>query len=182
MPEIEEETDLADRVREDFGCGEIFDAGAEAAVDVELKARSGVVAGEVDFAGGDEEVAVDEVDEAVGEVAGEVGSEVGGTILFEAAGDVDAGEAFGGEFDVGIGFVVAEENVVTGLVLLDQVVFKREGLFVVVAEDVVEVAGLRDEGAGLGFGEAVFVEVGADAGAKRTRFSYVDNLAGCVFI
>ena len=47
---------------------------------------------EVDVAGGHLEVAVDEVDEAVGEVAGEVGAEVGAAVLAQAAGDVDAGE------------------------------------------------------------------------------------------
>jgi hypothetical protein len=36
-----------------------------------------VVAREIDLATGDEEAAVDEVDQAVREVAGEVGSEVG---------------------------------------------------------------------------------------------------------
>ena len=44
-------------------CGdEVFYAGAEAALDVVLQAGAGVVAVEIDLAGGDEEAAVDDVD------------------------------------------------------------------------------------------------------------------------
>jgi hypothetical protein len=75
---VEEELDVADGLFVDLGGGEALDAGAEAALDVVLQAGAGMVAREVDLAAGDEEAAVDEVDEAVGEVAGEVWAEVGG--------------------------------------------------------------------------------------------------------
>ena len=42
---------------------------------------------------GDEEAAVDEIDEAMGEIAREVGAEVGAAILAQAAGDEDFGVA-----------------------------------------------------------------------------------------
>ena len=82
---FEEELDVADGLLVDVGGGEAFDAGAETAFDVVLEAGAGVVALEVDLAGGDEEGAVDEVDEEVGKVAGEVGAEVEGDVLAEAS-------------------------------------------------------------------------------------------------
>ena len=106
---------------------EAGDAGAVAAVDVVFETGVGMSAVKVDFTGGDFEIAMDEIDEAVGEVAGEVRAEVS-AILTEAASDVDAGELFVGEFDVGVGFVVAEEDIEAGPVLLDQVVFEQQRL------------------------------------------------------
>ena len=179
---FEEEAGLADGLGVFGGGDEAFDAGAEAAADVVLQAGVGVFAVEVDFAGGDFELAVDEVGEAVGEVAGEVGTEVGGAVFAEAAGDEDAGDAFAREFDVGVGFVVLEEDVEAGLVLLDEVVFEGEGLFFVFDDDVVEVGGFGDEGTGFGFREAVVGEVVADAGAEVLRFADVDDVAEGVFV
>jgi hypothetical protein len=138
--------------------------------------------GEVDLAGGDFEVAVDEVDEAVGEVTGEVGAVVGGAVLAEAAGDEDAGELFGGDLDIGVGFVVAEEDVEAGFVLFDEGVFEGEGFLFVVDDDVVEVAGLGDEGAGFGVGEGVLGEVVADAGAEDFGLADVEDLAVGVLV
>ena len=147
---VEEEPDVGDgggvfKIR-----GEPGGAGAETAVDVVLQAGIGVELGEIDFAGGDFEVTVDEVDEAVGEVAGEVGAVVGAAVFAEAAGHEDAGELFGGDLDVRVGFVVAEEDVEAGLVLLDERVFEGERFLFVVDDDVVNVAGDTDHRAVLG--------------------------------
>ena len=125
---VEEHLDVADGLFVGVGGDQAFDAGAQAALDVVLQAGAGVVAVEIDLARGDEEGAVDEVDEAMGQVAGEVGAEVGSAILTEAAGDEDLGVAVGeGDLDVGVGLVVAEEDVEAWLALLDEVVFKGEG-------------------------------------------------------
>jgi hypothetical protein len=178
---VEEEAGVADGGGVGFGGGEAFGAGAEAAVDVVLEAGVGVLAVEVDVATGNFEVAVDKVDEAVGEVGGEVGAVVL-AVFFEAAGDVDAGEFFVGDFQVGVGFVVAEEDVEAGLVLLDEVVFEGEGLLFVIDEDVVDVVGGGEEGACAGVGETVLVEVAADAVAEAFRLADVEDLAFGVFI
>jgi len=103
-------------------------------------------------------------------------------VLAEAAGDEDAGELFGGEFDVGVGFVVAEEDVEAGFVLLDEGVFEGEGLLFVVDDDVVEVAGLCDEGASFGVGEGVLGEVVADAGAEDFGLADVEDLSVGVLV
>ncbi len=93
------------------------------------------------------------IDEAVREVAGEIGAEVGGAVLAQAAGDEDLGVAVGErELDVGVGLVVAQQNVEARLALLDEVVFERERFVLVGDGDVFEVDGLAHERAGLGVG------------------------------
>jgi hypothetical protein len=142
-----------------------------------------MVAREVDLAGGDEEAAVDEVDEAVGQVAGEVGAEVGGTIAAQAAGDEDLGVAVGeGELDVGVGLVIAQEDIEAWLALLDEVVFEGKGLVLVGDDDVIDVDGLAHERAGLGVGLRSFEEVRADARAQVFGLADVDDLALGVFV
>ncbi len=137
-----------------------------------------MVAGEIDLAAGDEEAAVDEVDEAMGEVAGEVRAEVGAAVLAEAAGDEDFGVAIGErELDVGVGLVVAQQDVEARLALLDEVVFEGEGFVLVGDGDVLDIDGLAHERAGLGVGLRGFEEVGADARAQVLGLADVDDLA-----
>ncbi len=150
---VEEELDVADDLAVVVGGDEAVDAGAEAALDVVLQAGARVVAVEVDLAGGDQEAAVDDVDEAVREIAGEVRAEVRRAVAAKAAGDEDLGVAVGErELDVGVGLVVAEEDVEAGLALLDEIVFKRERFMLVGDGDVFEVYGFAHERAGLRVG------------------------------
>ena len=121
---------------------------------------------------------MDEVDEAVGEVAGEVGAEVGAAVLAQAAGDEDLGVAVAErELDVGVGLVVAQQDVEARLALLDEVVFEGEGFALVGDGDVFDVDGLAHERAGLGVRLVGFEEVGADAGAEVLGLADVDDLA-----
>ena len=83
---------------------------------------------------------VDEVDQPVRQIGREVRAEVGGAVLAQAAGDVDARVFLAGELDVGVGLVVAQQDVEARLVLLDEVVFERQRLLFVVDQDVVDVA------------------------------------------
>ena len=66
-----------------FG-GETGDAGAKAAPDVVLETGARVVAVEIDIAGRDQKVAMDEIDDAVGEVRREKGAVVFGFVLLVA--------------------------------------------------------------------------------------------------
>jgi hypothetical protein len=63
---LEEQPGIADGVRVEFRGGKAFDAWAEAAVYVVLEAGTRMVAGEIDLATGDEEAAMDELDDAIG--------------------------------------------------------------------------------------------------------------------
>ena len=180
---FEEKLRVADGFGVGFLGGEVFNAGAEAATDVVLEAGAGVETGEIDLATGKKKAAMDEVDDAVGEVAGEVGAVVHAAVAAETAGDEDFGPAISeGELDVGIGFVVAQQDVEAWLALLDEVVFQGKGFVLVVDEDVVDVDGVAHEGAGFGVGLGGFEEVGADAGAEVFGLADVDDLAVGVLI
>ena len=180
---FEEHLRVADGFAIDLGSGEALDAGAEAALDVVLQAGAGMVAREVDLAAGQEEAAMDEVDDAMGEVAGEIGAVVGAAVFAQAAGDEDFGIAVAeGELDVRVGLVVAKQDIEAWLALLDEVVFKGEGLVLVVDEDVVDVDSLAHERAGLGVGLGAFEQVGADAGAEVLGLADVDDFAVGVLV
>ena len=183
MAAFEEELGVADGALVELWGGQTLDAWAEAAVNVELEAGAQMVAREIDLATGDEKAAVDEFDDAIGKVAGKVGAVVSGAVFAQAAGDEDFGEAVGeGELDVGVGFVVAEEDVEAGMALLDEVVFKSEGLLLIGDEDVVEVDGLAHEGAGFCVNLRSFKEVGADARTEALGLADVDDFAFGVFV
>ena len=91
-------------------------------------------------------MAVDEVHQAVRQVAGEVRAEVSRAVLAQPPRDVDARILLAGQLDVGIGLVVAQQDVEARLVLLDQVVLERQRLLLVVDQDVVDVARLARSG------------------------------------
>ena len=121
---------------------------------------------------------MDELDDAVGEVAGKVGTVVGGTIFAEAARNEDLGVAVGeGELDVGVGFVVAQQDVEARLALLDEVVLKGQGLVLVGNEYVLNVDGLAHEGAGFCVGLRGFKKIGSDAAAEVLRLADIDDIA-----
>src|SRR5262249_34711510 len=149
--------------------GESVDARAEATVDVVLQAGTGMIAIEVDGARWDEEAFVYEVENAARKSCREIGSEIESAVFFYTTGEVDAGELVGdGEFYVGVGFVVAENDVELGFVFLDEIVFESEGFFGVGDDDGFEVGDFASERAGFGVdGPTGFEEVGADAAAKR---------------
>ena len=180
---FKEELRVADGLLVGFGRGEAFDAGAEAAVNVVLQAGARMVAREIDLATGDEKAAMDELDDAVGEVAGKVRAVVGGAVFAQAAGDEDFGEAVGeGELDVGVGLVVAQQDVEARLALLDEVVFEGQRFVLVGDEDVVEIDGLAHERAGFGVGLRGFKQVGAHARAQVLGLAHVDDFALGVFV
>ena len=79
---------------------------------------------EIDFARRHLKVPVDEVHQAVRQVRREVGAEVRGTILAQAPGHVNARIFFVRQLDIREGLVVAQQDIKTRLVLLNQVVFK----------------------------------------------------------
>ncbi len=161
-----------------FGRGKAFDAGAEAALDVVLQAGARMVARQIDLAAGDEEAAVDEVDQPMREVARKIRAEVGAAVFTQAAGDEDLGIAVGeGDLDVGVGLVVAQQDVEARLALLDEIVLEREGLMLVGHRDVIHVDRLAHQRAGLGVSLRRSQEVGAHAGAQVLGLADVDHLA-----
>jgi len=121
---------------------------------------------------------MDELDDAVGQVAGKVRAVVGGAVLAQPAGDEDLGKPVGeGQLDVGVSLVVAQQDVETGLALLDEVVFKGQGLVLVGHQNVVQIDGLAHQRAGLGVGLRGFKKIRADARAQVLGLAHVDDLA-----
>ncbi len=123
--------------------GEALHARTQAAVNVVLQAGLGMVAREIHLARRHQKMAVDEVHQAMRQVGREVRAVVSGAILAQAARHVDARVFFAGQLDVGVGLVVAQQDIEARLVLLDEVVFERQRLFFVVDQDVVDIARLR---------------------------------------
>ncbi len=122
-------------------------------MDVVLQTGARMIAGEIDLAAGQQEAAMNQFDDAVGEIAREVGSVVGGAVFAQTAGDKDLGIAIGErELDVGVGFVVAQQDVEARLALLDEVVFEGQRFVFVGYEDVVDVDGFAHQRAGFGVG------------------------------
>ena len=79
--------------------------------------------------------------------------------------------------DVRIGLVVAQQDIEFRLVLLDQTVFQRQGLALVVHDDVIEVRDFPHQRAGLGVQPARFQEIRFHAIAQGTRFPDVQNVS-----
>ena len=108
LPPFEKHLRIAHGLAVLLGGGEPFDAGSKAALDVVLQAGPWMVARQIDFAAGDEEGAVNEVDDAMSQVAGKEGSVVGAPVLAQAAGNKDLRITIGqGQLYVGVGLVVA---------------------------------------------------------------------------
>jgi hypothetical protein len=145
---LQEHAYIAHRGGVSFVGGEPLHARPEAAMNVELQAGLGVKTGKIHLARRNLEMPVDEVHQAVRQIGGEVGAEIGGAILPQAPGNVDARVLFVGQLDVGIRLVVAQQDVEARLVLLDQVVLEGQRFFFVIHQDVVDIDGFADEGAG----------------------------------
>ena len=147
-------------------------------MNVVLQAGAGMVAREIDLAAGQKKAAMDQLDDAVGEVAGKIRAVVRRAVLAQAARDEDLGKAVGQrQLDVGIGLVVAQQDVEARLALLDEVVFKRQRLVLVGDQDVVDIDGLAHQRAGLGVGLRGLQQVGAHPRAQVFRLAHIDDLA-----
>ena len=93
-----------------------------------------------------------------------VGAEALGAVACGASLDADPGEGLVVDDDLGVGLVVLEEDVVAGLVLLDQRVLENEGLGLATHDDVLYAAYLTHQEACLG-ALHLTLEVAADASA-----------------
>src|SRR5712671_7766331 len=109
-----------------FG-GESGDTRTLAALDVILQTGARMAAREVHAAAGDHKSLVNEMQNAAGQTSREERPEVERAVLLDPAGEVHPGESLrGGELNVRVCFVVAQQNVEFGMVSLDEVVFERQ--------------------------------------------------------
>ena len=144
-------------------------------MDVVLQTGYGMVPRQIHLARRHQKMAVDEVHQAVRQVGREVRAVVRGAILAQAPRYVNARIFFFGELDVRIRLIVAQQNVEARLVLFDEVVFKRKRFLFVVDLNEIDVPGFADQGSGFDVGEAVVIEIAADAGTQIFRLADVDD-------
>ena len=143
VPAFQEQPDGAHRFGVLLVGGQPLDARTQAAMDVIFEARMRVVARQIDIAGRHLEMPVNEVHQPVRQIAGKIRPEVGRAILAQPPGHIHARIPLGGELDVRISFVVAQQNVVARLPLLDQVVFERQRFLLVIDLDEIDARALR---------------------------------------
>ena len=148
----------------ELGCREAFHARAKAAMDVVLETCAWMIVREVHLAAGNEKAAMDELRNAICEVAGEVGPVVRRAVFAQPARDKHLWISVGqGEFQVGVGLVVTQQDIEAGMALFDEIVFQCQRFMLVGYEDVIEVHGLAHQGAGFG------IRLGASSRYQRTR-------------
>ena len=160
---------------------EATNARAQAAMDVILQAGMSMGTGEIHLTGGHQKVAMNKIQQTISEIGGEIRPIVSAA-LPQTPRDKDAGELLIGELDVRVSFVVAQKNIEARLPLLDEVVLERQRLLLVVDDDDLDVLRDLDQGAGFGVGEAVLVEIAADAASQVLRLADVKNLPGPIFV
>ena len=151
-------------------------------MDVIFQARMRMLARQIDIARRHFEMPMNEVDQTMRQVAGKIRTVIGGPVFFQAARHIHARISFAGELDVGISLVVAQQDVVARLVLLDEIIFERQRFFFVV--DLNEIDGPRfaDQRSGFDVGQAVVIEVAADPAAEIFCLADVDDGAVGVFV
>ena len=175
---FQQQSGVAHRAGINLRRGKLLDAGAEAAMNVVLQAGALVVAGEIDLATGNEKAAMDQLDDAPSQVAGKVWAVVGRAVLQQPPRHEDLGEAVPHrQLDVGIAFVVLEQNVEARLALLDQVGFERQRLGLVADQDVFQINGLAHQRARFGVGLRRLQQVRANARAQVLGLAHVDHRA-----
>ena len=183
MPPFQKKLHVTHRFAVDRGRRQFLHTRTKATLDVVLQTGPRMVARQIHLAGRDQEIAVNEVDNPIRKIGGEVGSVVAAAVLAQAAGYVHAREALSeSELDVGIGLVVAEQNVEARLLLFDQVIFERERLFVVGDDDVVDVHRFAHQCSRLGVGPTAFVKIRTDPRAQVLRLADVDDFPFGVFV
>ncbi len=114
-------------------------------MNVKLQARLGMIARQIHFAGGHQEVTVNEMHQPVRQISREIRPVIRRAIFAQTPCNIHARVFFAGELDVWIGLVVSQQDVEARLPLLDEIILQRERLFLVVDQDVVDVASFGEE-------------------------------------
>jgi hypothetical protein len=107
-----------------------------------------------------------------------VWSEVASAVLLDAAHVGHTGPLLlHGDLDVGVGFIVFEQDVVLGAVLLDQVHLEQQSLQFALCDDNVKVGDTADEAASFVAEAAGGAEIGAHAVPQTLALADVEQLA-----
>jgi hypothetical protein len=151
-------------------------------MNMKFEARMRMLAGHVEIAGGNLEMPMNEVHQPVRQVPRKIRAVIRRAILLKPSCDVDARVRLGRQFDVRVSLIVAQQNVVARLVLLDQVVFKRQRFFFVVDLNDIDMPRFTDQSPGFDVGQTVVIKIAAHAAAQVFRLADVDDGAMGVLI
>ena len=89
----------------------------------------------------------------------------------------DARKRLIGDDDIGEGLIVAQQRVIFGLVILDELVLGDEGFDLTADREVFEVVDLRHHGADFGREITRGTEIARDAAAQGGRLAHVQDVA-----
>ena len=109
-----------------------------------------------------------------------IGTEIETAVLFDLARDDEARIALIGNLDEGIGLVVLEHDIVLGLVLLDEVDLKKQGLNIGLGNDKFKIHNLRYQGFRLSL--VASSEIGPHPIAKILGLPHIDDGTVLVFV
>ena len=109
-----------------------------------------------------------------------IGTEIETAILFDLARNDEARIALIGNLDEGIGLVVLEHDIVLGLVLLDEVDLKKQGLNIRLSDDKFKIHNLRYQGFGLSI--VAPSKIGPHPIAKILSLPYIDDGSVLIFV
>ena len=139
------------------------------------------IPGELFLAGGQVQSQGDGVQNLVGVAPGAVGPKVFCPVLRRPAHQGEPGiPGIQVEPDIGIAFVVLQQNIILGLVPLDQGALQHQGLELAVRQDHIKVVDLTHHGPGL-FGVAGQIQkILADPVPQRLGLAHIDHRVGGV--
>ena len=109
-----------------------------------------------------------------------IGAKIETAILFDLARDDETRIALIGNLDEGIGLIVLEHDIVLGLVLLDEVDLKKQGLNIGLGNDKLKIHNLRYQRFRLGI--VAPSEIGPHPIAKIFGLPHIDNGSVLVFV
>jgi hypothetical protein len=175
---FEKQADAPDRVRVGFVGGESGHARAQAPMNMKLETRLRVVSRKIHVARRNLEESMDEVHQPMREIAREIRAVISRPVLAQPPRHVYPRITLRRQLDVGISFVVAQQNVVARFPLLDQIVLERQCFLLVVDMDVIDFARFADQRSGLRIGQAIVIEITAHTCAQI--FGFADIQYGSV--
>ena len=109
-----------------------------------------------------------------------IGTEIEPAILFDLARDNHTRIALIGNLDEGIGLIILEHDIVFGLVLLDEVNLKKQGLNIGLGDDKLKIHNLRYQRFRLGI--VAPSEIGPHPVAKILGLPHIDDGTVLVFV
>ncbi len=126
---------------------------------------------------------VNQIYDAIGKAGRKIRTVVRAAVFSKTPRNINARETLAqSQLHVGISLVIAQQNVKSRLLLLDEVILERQRLLVIGDDNVVNVDCLAYQRVGLRILESPFAKVRADPAAQVVRLANIDDLALGVFV